>query len=186
LSESLLSSVAWRGGELPLTEHATLWRTEAGYALRGTVVGVFAGAPLTARYAVECSEAWITRTARVELVMPPELREVHVVRGADGGWTVDGSARPELDGLMDVDIQVTPSTNTLPIERLALSVGEEAEVTAVWIRVPELVVSPLRQSYKRMTRDRYAYRSGDFGADITVAADRLVETYGSFWSRLVE
>lgn len=76
MTQSLISTVVWQGGELPLMEIATLWRTEGGYALSGTVVGSLADAPLAARYRVECTAAWDTRAAWVELTRPPEVREI--------------------------------------------------------------------------------------------------------------
>ena len=35
-----------------------------------------------------------------------------------GHWRVDERERPDLEGCLDVDIQITPFTNTLPIRRL--------------------------------------------------------------------
>ena len=184
MSQSLSSTVVWQGGDLPLMEMATLWRTDDGYALSGTVVGSLADAPLAARYRVECTSAWDTRTVWVELTRPTEVLEIRAEVSSAGTWTVNGSRRAELDGLRDVDIQVTPSTNTLPIRRLALGVGAEAEVTAARIHLPDLSVSPLTQSYRRVGAREYEYRSGDFRAHLTVDGDGLVVSYGSFWRRL--
>src|SRR5688500_19674883 len=131
-------------------ELATLWRTDGGYALRGSVVGALGDAALAARYRVECTAAWETRSVWLEVTQPPEVRDIRLEVDAKGRWTVAGAPRSGLDGLVDVDIQVTPATNTLPIQRLSLAVGDEAEVTAVWIQLPDLTVSSLRQDYQRL------------------------------------
>jgi hypothetical protein len=184
MAETLIETVVWDGGELALRELATLWRTDAGWALRGSLVGVLEGVPFSARYHVACNASWETRRAQVELLTPPEVHET--VLEVDGGrrWTVDGRERPDLRGLVDVDVQLTPATNTLPIRRLALAVGEEAGVEAVWVRFPRLEVSRLPQRYRRTGERSYLYASRDFRADLEVDEHGVVRRYGSFWRTL--
>lgn len=66
------------------------------------------------------------------------------------GWWVHGRRRRSLDGCVDVDVAATPLTNTLPIRRLGLRVGEEALIRAAWVDVPSLRVSPEEQGYRRV------------------------------------
>lgn len=91
-----------------------------------------------------------------------------------------------LDGLRDVDLGFTPATNTLPMRRLALEVGESAEVDAVWVRFPELEVARLPQRYTRLEGMRYRYESagGAFLAELEVDANGLVIRYGKYRERL--
>jgi hypothetical protein len=184
MRESLITSLVWEGGDLSLMESAALWRTDHGCALRGTVVGALDGLDFSARYRVDCTNDWLTRAVRVELTRPLEVREARITVDARSGWLVNGISRPELDGLTDVDIQFTPSTNTLPIRRLALPVGERREVTAAWVRFPDLRIERLTQSYRRVAEATYEYRSGDFRAELDVDEHGLVDRYGSFWRRL--
>ena len=55
---------------------------------------------------------------------------------------MNGAHRAELDGCYDVDLPVTPFTNTLPIRRLPLHVGDTAELRVVYIDVETLEVRP--------------------------------------------
>jgi hypothetical protein len=48
---------------------------------------------------------------------------------------------------VDVDISITPFTNTLPIGRLKLHTGESQEILAVYICMPDLAISTDRQRY---------------------------------------
>ena len=59
------------------------------------------------RYEVQL-DGWVTRRATVGTLV--------IEHGADG-WTVDGATRPDLAGAIDIDIVLTPFTNTLPIRR---------------------------------------------------------------------
>ncbi len=49
-----------------------------------------------------------------------------------------------VSGLYDVDLQVTPATNSLPINRLGLKERESPEIDVVWIGLPGFDSSPTR------------------------------------------
>jgi hypothetical protein len=88
---------------------------------------------------------------------------------------------PELGGCRDVDLAFTPATNTLPIRRLGLDVGDAANVGAAWVRWPELDVVPAQQRYERLTADRYRFTQNGFSAEITIDSDGLVREYADIW-----
>lgn len=91
-----------------------------------------------------------------------------------------------IQGLHDIDIQITPASNSLPINRLNMAIGEGSEVPAAWMRIPEFVVEPLRQRYVRIADRIYAYDSndGEFTATLEVDDLGLVTTYDPGWTRL--
>jgi GNAT superfamily N-acetyltransferase len=130
---------------------------------------------------VEVDGSWRTSNAVVEVEGSPDLTLT-----ADGGgsWWLDGDPAPSLDGAVDVDVEVTPLTNTLPIRRLQLAGVHDAEVRAAWVRVPGGTVEPLDQRYTDLGGGRWRYRSSTgFEAELTVDDQGLVETYGEVWRR---
>jgi hypothetical protein len=56
-----------------------------------------------------------------------------------------------------VDLSITPLTNTLPIRRLKLGVGESAEIATAYVAIPDMEASLDRQRYTRVAFDRYRY-----------------------------
>ena len=102
------------------------------------------------RYEVRCDERWRTRAATARMRADADQREVDLAADAEGRWRRDGSEIDALRGCADVDLQLTPATNTLPIRRLDLALGAEAEVNAAWLRFPALDLVPLRQRYARI------------------------------------
>ena len=83
----------------------------------------------------------------------------------------------------DIDLEISPSTNTIPIRRLNLGIGKESEVSAAWVRFPGLTVEPLHQRYARTGTNRYRYASRDFATDLEVDDLGLVTRYEGGWSR---
>jgi len=93
---------------------------------------------------------------------------------------------PSVAGCLDVDLAFTPATNFLPLRRLGLAVGESREMTAAWVRFPDLSVEPLAQRYTRLDehRVRYESRGGAFTAELEVDELGLVVRYPPLWERV--
>jgi hypothetical protein len=122
----------------------------------------------------------VTREVQVE-IEDGGRRGLSLSRNARGDWSLDGQVMPLLDGCHDVDLEWSPSTNTLPIRRLQLGLKQPAKVTAAWIRFPSLEIERLDQSYERLAGRRYGYRSGRFAAELQVDEDGLVLDYAGLW-----
>ena len=93
---------------------------------------------------------------------------------------------PSVACCLDLDLAFTPATNILPLRRLGLAVGESREVTAAWLRFPDLSVEPLPQRYTRLDerRVRYESRGGAFTAELEVDELGLVVRYPPLWERV--
>jgi hypothetical protein len=154
--------------------------TDQGYALSGLIIRAIENVPYVARYTIQVDQEWNMRDAGVELGNGVQ-RAIRLRTDAAGTWSLDGKHVPELDGCRDVDLEWSPSTNTLPIRRLALAPGERKEVSAAWVRFPVLTVERLDQSYERLEGDRYRYRSGSFTAELQVDDAGIVQDYGVAW-----
>jgi hypothetical protein len=187
-ARTLQRALLWRRRDAPGAEHFLMWETAEGPQLEGTAVVALDGVPLCAHYNITCSPSWETRAVRVTLARGATVRALDIAVDDRYRWRLDGRHIDALDGCRDIDLGVTPSTNSLPIRRLALSVGEQREVTAAWIRFPELTLSPLPQCYTRTGERRYQYesRGGAFVAQLEVDDLGLVTRYGEFWERVAE
>jgi hypothetical protein len=141
-----------------------------------------------ATYRVECDASWRARVITVRLI-GVEGRGIDLTSDGAGHWhDVRGVSVPQLDGAIDVDISVTPFTNTLPIRRLDLAESATADVRAVYIHLPDLTVTVDPQRYtclKRGQRYRYESLDTDFVRDIDVDADGLVVTYPGLFRRVL-
>jgi hypothetical protein len=84
-----------------------------------------------------------------------------------------------LRGCVDIDLSVTPVTNTFPIPRLQLGTGESAEIEAAYIEFPSLVASRSLQRYTRLSplTERYEAVGTYFMSEIVVDQDDLVISY---------
>lgn len=159
-------------------ERCVLSTVGGGWRLVGEVVASSDGTPIDVGYRVDVDPAWRTRSVRVLADRLTAPRRMELVRTDDGRWQVDGEPRPDLAGCVDVDLGISPSTNTLPIRRLGLEVGDRADVRVAWVRFPRLRVEAGSQRYERRAANLWRYSSEGFTADLVVDEDGLVVTYG--------
>ena len=173
--------ILWRRLDQPGHDACRL----SGSSMEGTAVTTFDGRPCSLSYRVECDDTWRTRSARVTGWIGAETVDVTITIDERGRWRLNDIEQPALDGCIDVDLSFTPATNTLPIRRLGLAVGEAAPVNAAWLRVPSLRMEPLDQIYHRTAEHtwRYSSRGGSFTTQIEVDADGVVTEYEGIWSR---
>lgn len=189
-----LRTVLWKQIDEPWMERCTLiesvGRSPAHWTLEGTVIGTSKTVPFEVTYQVYCEQGWATRGVLVGSRIGTEARNTQLWLGDDGGWSLEpGEVElPELAGALDVDLGFTPATNTLPIRRLALQVGESREIRTAWVRFPELTVEPLPQRYTRLAERRYLYESltSEFKAELEVDELGLVVDYQGIWQRVAE
>ncbi len=185
--EQVQRAVLWRNVNSPGCEYCALSRAGGGWRLEGTVLLADEDRPLEVRYRVECDEGWATRTVEVDTRSGGDRRTLRLRVDAGGRWWRDGEELPAVRGCLDVDLSVTPATNTLPIRRLTLAEGAAAPVTTAWVRFPALAIEPLPQRYTRLGPDRYRYES-DTGFVTEIETDDLglVTRYGGGWERMAE
>ena len=184
--KSLYRSIIWRRLDLPALEYFELRERADAIGLSGTIIMVDSAVPFRAEYQIRCDRSWVTQSVRVTLTRGTESRELNLVTDDQHRWWREGEELPQVAGCVDIDISITPSTNTLPIRRLALQPGESRDVSAAWVKFPELTLEPLPQRYVRTEEGRYRYasRGGEFTADIDVDDVGLVIRYPPLWERV--
>jgi hypothetical protein len=147
--------------------------------LRGHTSALEAGLTYAVRYEIALDDAWRTREARVWSDTVDGPRATVLRSDGAGTWTVDDAPAPHLDGLVDVDLEASACTNTLPVHRLDLPVGQVVAAPAAYVRALDLAVVRLEQTYRRRSGGRFDYTSqgGAFRAVLTYDDAGLVLDY---------
>jgi hypothetical protein len=82
--------------------------------------------------------------------------DLWLARDASGRWgEMNGARRPELRGCTDIELAGTPLSTVGPIRRLALEVGDGADVLAARVDVETLEVQPVMRRYERIADRRW-------------------------------
>ena len=152
---------------------------DGGAVLTGCTAATDACAAWGVDYEIRGDGAWRTRAARVRGRSADGIRTVELITDGEGRWAVDGAPAPHLDGCLDIDLESSAVTNTLPVHRLALRPGERGASPAAWVRAADLAIERLPQDY-HFVGDRtfdYAAPSEDFTARLVYDDAGLVLEY---------
>jgi uncharacterized protein len=179
-----VATILWQDVETGALDRCRMEAGRDGLRLSGTVLTPAHGTPLDVRYQVETGPDGLTRRVELEL----DGGSTHRVLLADGAgswrWE-DGAELAGVAGALDVDLTVTPATNTLPIRRLAaLETGGQRDFRMAWVQFPDLGVIASAQRYQRLAPDRWHFSTGDFHAELLVDPDGLVLDYGGLFRSL--
>ena len=173
-------TILWERLDAPGHESARLRNRVSELLLDGSAVFQHEGASCRLDYLVVADGRGHTSRGRVTGWLGERAIEIEIA-AESGRWLMNGAPCPEVEGAVDLDLNFSPSTNLLPIRRLALAVGQEAAVRAAWLRFPGFDLKPLEQTYRRLSTSRYRYRSeGGFEAELLVRPSGFVALYPGF------
>jgi uncharacterized protein len=184
------TSAAWQHrGARDGCEVAFLRLMGNGLRVEGHTTAVENGVAWTFGYMVVVDTTWATRGASAAVSAASGQRELTIASDGRGTWRIDGAEAPWLDGCLDLDLEASAFTNALPVHRLGLGVGEEADAPAAWVRVADLAVERLEQRYARIEddgpRQRFDYSAPglDFHARLVFDESGLVLDYPGIATR---
>lgn len=170
-------------------EHLHL-QTRDGVVANGLVVRSYKDQPVRLQYTLHCDAAFRFQEVRLHMLHPTETT-LQLQRDASNTWRDGhGQVLPALAGCIDIDIQMTPFTNTLPIRRLQLKPGASADIRVAYVSVPTLSVVPLAQRYTCLEKTAegavYLYENidSDYEAELEVDADGMVLVYPDQFERV--
>jgi hypothetical protein len=169
--------------DTPGHEWAQLVESISGPVLRGTAVFIEDGISGRFDFKIMCNSQWETQSAHILGWIGEHKVKLRIDRAPSGNWVSNGSPEPSVKGCLDLDLAFSPSTNLLPIRRLNLEIGQEAEVRAAWLRYPDMDLRPLVQKIRRETDNVYFYSSDTgFSTRLEVNAEGFVVNYPPLWA----
>ena len=176
---------AWMRLDRPGRDAALLRSNGDGWLLQGAAAFDHDGASATVAYQVEVDARWETKRGILSGFLGDQKIQ-HEIRRDDRGWRLDGGAVKGLDHLVDLDFGFTPATNVLQLSRIALKLGQSADVPVVWFDLDSASLTELPQRYERRSETSYWYEAPTvpYRASLEIAANGFVRSYPDLW-RLV-
>lgn len=180
-----IRTVLWQRLDAPGLEYCMLQPVDKGWLLQGDAITLLDGHPARVVYQVRVDDAWKTRRLAVDLLVGSNRQRLHVIQGGRRGWRLrpSNTPLPHLDGCTDVDLGLSPVTNTIAIRRLNLDVDASADLRTAWVRFPEtgegeMTIAPRAQRYTRIDGRRYHYQSGEIGEPFNYSAVLEIDDLG--------
>lgn len=146
------------------------------------------GVPFRLTYRLRWDSHHVLRQADLTAYKGPASRSLSLRVDGAGRWLGgDGQHLDSLDGCIDLDIWPTPFTNSFPIWRSQLQIGERREFRMAWVAAPDLTIQAKAQAYTRLADRRYLFESLDgsgFTAELAVDEAGFVLDYPGLFTRV--
>lgn len=172
----------WRRLDTRGHDACRLTREAKGWRLAGAAAFDQGGSPAQLTYELLCDDAWRSVRGSVRGFIGDRTVDLAVERYG-GAWRLNGRPTTGLEHAVDLDFSITPATNLPQLKRIALGVGEAADVPVAWLNVEagdELVA--LGQRYERRSQDTYWYVStADYEALLELQPNGFVRLYPELW-----
>ncbi|MDF2382579.1 putative glycolipid-binding domain-containing protein [Nostoc ellipsosporum NOK] len=177
--------ILWAGRAYYSLENCGIVTTEQGYIINSSIIGYYEEKIYRVEYRIQADEHWHTQMLDIHCIHDHQQFSNLLQSDGHGHWTHNGMAVPELDGCLDVDIRVTPFTNTLPIRRLNLEHREAKEIKVVYCDVLTNNIHPAAQRYTCLSDTAYQYENvhDDFKAIIQTDRSGFVVDYPELFVR---
>jgi hypothetical protein len=144
--------------------------------------------PFRLHYRLDWDAGWQLRAAVLTLDAAGRTQRLGLRTDGQGRWhDGEGQLLADLEGCRDIDIWPTPFTNSFPIRRVQLAVGERHEFRMAWVDGLALAVAPKRQAYTRLAERLYRFESLDgsgFEAELPVDEEGVVLDYPGLFRRV--
>lgn len=167
------SEILWQHLDSPGWEHVRIISDHPGWTVFDSIFArEHNGEVLRGGFTLVTDKQWNTLELRLMVETSPGTMEgVQFMTEGDGRWTDANEEHiPELDGILDVAIPWTPLTNSLPINRLPMEVGEVHDIPVLQISLPDLVLQKATHRYTRVSGEEILFQDGT-GKDSQIQID---------------
>jgi uncharacterized protein len=178
-----IDTILWRRLDAAGHDACRLVQEDAGWRLEGAAAFRHEGFTACLAYEVECDTEWRTQEGVVHGWMGARSFDFRITRTPAGIWMLNSQVVPHVDGCVDLDLGFTPATNLFHLRRVALQIGQAADLPVAWLDLPVGTFDTLHQRYERRTADAYWYEAPrfDYFALLQVSAVGFVEKYPGLW-----
>jgi len=179
------TNLIWTGREYYSLENCLVNVTATGSEITSTIIGFYKGKIYRVEYLIKTNRNWETVFFEINSRHSNQTQLIAFEGDGKGNWMSNGKKAEQFSGCIDVDIPLTPFTNTLPINRLNLNQNQAQETKVIYCDLLEQQIKPVRQKYTCLSDTEYHYENvpNDFEATIQVDESRLVVDYPSLFVR---
>jgi hypothetical protein len=172
------TTIIWTGKFYHSLEHCILIPTALGYEISSTINGIHENQIYKVEYHIKTNKNWETMFLTLRTQLNDSI-EVLTLKKMQGRWLLNGKPDDALINIFDIDLSLTPFTNTLPINRLQLKINGEQTIEALYFDILKKEIRPVKQLYTRIATDRYLYENFDksFKSEIKTDEQGLVMDY---------
>lgn len=176
--------ISWRGLDTDTIETCTIDLSENEILIQSVIKSKHQPVDIHCEYQIRTNASWVVKSFDVTYSYGNVNRRIYGLRN-DTGWIINGKPHEDFNNCVDIDITLTPFTNSLPINRLTWELNKPMIIEVVYLDVLENVIRVAKQQYTRKSETSYNFQNvpNDFEADIIVDNEGFVVHYPNLFER---
>ncbi len=178
-------NILWTGIEYHSLENCILTITDKGSEINSSIIGIYANKLYRIKYRIRANEYWETTFFEIKTQVDNIVEIIDFRKEGKKSWYLNGRPDGKFNGCIDIDISLTPFTNSLPINRLKLSEKESKQFKVLYVDVLGRKMMPVHQKYTKLSQTDYKFETvpNDFESVIAVDDLGLVVKYPGLFKR---
>lgn len=181
----MIRNIIWKGLQADSLEFCRIHFHEL-ITVKSSIVGCSDGIPFKVDYELGMSKDWIISHFSLRAWLGNVDHSLSLNHNGYGGWFNSGKEWKHLEGCLDIDISLTPLTNSLPINRIKTVSREKSNIEVVYIDVLNFGITKKIQHYQLLENNKYRFSNNEnFVADIIVDEFNFVKHYPDLFERLL-
>jgi uncharacterized protein len=178
-------TLLWTSQEYHSKEYCTIRKVRTGTEVNSVILGMHKKTIYKIDYQTRINKNGETIFVEIKFDSKDPWSTGAFQSDGEGHWTRNGKSLKRFDGCIDIDISLTPFTNSLPVNRLKLENKEQQFIKVIYFDILQKRVTTARQSYSRLSKYKYLYENvpHTFQATISVDGCGMVLDYPGLFSR---
>ncbi|MBC8035527.1 MAG: putative glycolipid-binding domain-containing protein [Chitinophagaceae bacterium] len=179
------TNILWTGLEYYSLENCLVEVFSEGVEITSTIIGKYEEKIYKVDYRIKANKQWETTLLEIDSRHDDHMQSIRLESDGNGNWTGKDGKINQFKGCFEVDVSLTPFTNTLPINRLHLALHQSQEIQVIYCDLLNGQTRCVTQKYTRLSDTKYHYENvpNDFEATIQVDENGYVVDYPSLFER---
>ena len=179
------TNILWTGIAYHSREHCVLTNNDESIDVSSVIVGAHDDKIYRVDYSIKTNRNWECIFFELTIQLSDKKEIINYHSDGRGNWTKNGAPVNEFKGCIDIDISLTPFTNSLPINRLEWELNKPLQINVMFLDILSHKIIPVQQRYTKLSNTEYKFENvpNDFEAVITVDESGIVVNYPELFVR---
>lgn len=180
--------ITWKGIETnnQTIENLSLEKDSRNITVKSLVKGIKNNRPISFNYLLKVTNDWEVESVRIKSLLDNKP-DINLKSNLNGKWfSENDNDLKHLQDCIDIDISVTPFTNSLPINRIKDKLRNRTELTVLYFDLINWEVKSVKQFYTKLKDQVYLYESAssNFKSEIFTDKEGIVLDYPNLFERI--
>ncbi len=181
----MVCNATWKSAFYHSKEVCSIEILPKGNVIQSVITGKYNRVDYTVSYTIQTSTDWKVVGFNLQYSLGEKNHTIHALHQPKG-WLINQQLHKEFQNCIDIDITLTPFTNTLPINRLKLPLNKSQQIEVLYVDVLNNDIRVAKQQYTKKSLTEYNFQNvpNDFEADIAVDKEGFVVHYPELFERI--